>query len=225
MLFWLQEWLIYQVFYPHWTLLIKLLRKQLWSSLNPCNIFKMNWIFFKKNTYSKTSVDISWFFHKSCWFFWRLSVGICSHCLCTSIVIELYILIFFFPISSSSNVQNYITSTWITCWCALVSLITSRKHIFETRLKLENIFAFSDSFITIDWIHSKSYHWKTFTSNRITKIYKNVSWIFVPGTQNVDDSASRGLLSNVLINHFTWLSRFTWLASDVSDWSVKYTKT
>lgn len=106
----------------------------------------------------------------------------------------------------------------------LAKLISHVRDTYSNRKSIENIFAFSDSMITLHWIHSTPKKWKTFISHRISKIQDCLSsshWYFVPGKQNVSDCASRGLLPSALVNHPTWFEGPKWLLLPPADWPVK----
>lgn len=111
--------------------------------------------------------------------------------------------------------------------CAATLLAQLLAHIRDTynhRKRVTEIFAFSDSMITLNWIHSTTRKWKPFVSNRVSKIKNSLApphWFFVPTQENVSDCASRGLTPLALIDHSTWLSGPTWLKLPSSDWPIK----
>ncbi|KAJ8977222.1 hypothetical protein NQ317_002475 [Molorchus minor] len=106
----------------------------------------------------------------------------------------------------------------------LASLIDHVRDTFSKRTPIKNIYAFSDSMITLNWIHSSPRKWKTFVSNRVTKIQNYLPashWYFVSGKENVSDCASRGLTPSALLKHPTWFTGPPWMVSPFSQWPIK----
>ena len=55
----------------------------------------------------------------------------------------------------------------------------------------------TDSMVTLGWIHRPSISWKTFVANRVQTIQEKVApdhWRFCPGDSNPEDSVTRGKL-------------------------------
>lgn len=112
--------------------------------------------------------------------------------------------------------------------CAATQLAKLMSHVRDTYLKrksIDSIYAVSDSMITLNWIHSTPNKWKTFISNRVSKIQNSLPpahWVFVPGKENPSDCASRGLLPSALVDHPTWFSGPNWLKLPPSGWPITY---
>lgn len=111
--------------------------------------------------------------------------------------------------------------------CAAVQLSKLISHVRDTyspRKDINQIFALSDSMITLNWIHSSPKRWKNFISNRVAKIQNclpSSHWYFVAGKQNASDCASRGLSPASLMNQPSWFSGPEWLLLNSSQWPVK----
>lgn len=106
----------------------------------------------------------------------------------------------------------------------LARLISNLVQIYSPRHPISQIFAFTDSMITLNWIKSPPKKLPSFVSNRILKIQNTLPssyWFFVPGKENVADCASRGLDPSTLVNHNTWHSGPKWLAENPCDWPVQ----
>ena len=115
-------------------------------------------------------------------------------------------------------------------------LLARLVHDVKNALHLENksfsTFYWSDSKVTIAWIHSDPFSLKTFVCNRVTEIQnlEATNWIHCPGTLNPADLISRGCFADKLIQYDYWLNGPSWLYDDVNfnelkhDISVKETK-
>ena len=88
----------------------------------------------------------------------------------------------------------------------MAALIASRLATFvkdSLRLSQANIFAYTDSTITLSWIKGDAMKYKTFICNRIVEIQQNIPkecWFHCPGAENPADFASRGTLGAELMN-------------------------
>lgn len=111
------------------------------------------------------------------------------------------------------------------CAALLTSkLISIVINTYNSRIEIEKIYAFSDSTITLNWIHSEPYKWKTFIANRVTKIHSRVpvdSWYHVNSCNNIADCASRGLSPKDLLNHPVWFRGPEWLLLAEGNWPIK----
>lgn len=96
--------------------------------------------------------------------------------------------------------------------CGAVLLAKLISHISKssfTSIKIDHIFAWTDSEIVLGWIKSSPHRWKTFVSNRVAYIQERVSpdcWYHVPSASNPADLASRGVLPALFLNLTTWFS-------------------
>lgn len=94
-----------------------------------------------------------------------------------------------------------------------VTVIESLRKV----LQIDEILLFSDSQIVLDWLKSSPSRWKTFVSNRISKIQEltsEASWHHVRSRDNPADCASRGISASKLKAHPLWWSGPQWLNQD-----------
>lgn len=106
----------------------------------------------------------------------------------------------------------------------LAKLIASIRSVFEKRCNIRDIYAFSDSTITLTWIHSPAYKFHTFVANRIAQINEYLPashWFHVRGVENPADIVSRPVTPQGLINNSLWFHGPQWLSASFSDWPVK----
>lgn len=98
---------------------------------------------------------------------------------------------------------------------AAVMLAKLAKRVIQC-LKLEGqVFLWSDSTITLTWIAGSPQKWKTFVSNRVSKIQRlteESSWRHVPGVHNPADISSRGAAAADLIDNDFWWRGPSWLS-------------
>lgn len=103
----------------------------------------------------------------------------------------------------------------------LAKLIDFTLHVYAQKLSFSNIFAWSDSTVTLSWIRSPPYKFKTFVANRVSEIQSLVSptcWNHVSSADNPADCASRGLYPLELLNHTLWWSGPSWLGKNEHFW-------
>lgn len=87
----------------------------------------------------------------------------------------------------------------------LAKLMATVKSALNVRI--DKIFYFSDSEVTLAWIRGEPNRWKVFVANRIKEICQlsdKSDWRYVPSKENSADCASRGLLPEQLINFELW---------------------
>ncbi|XP_026465156.1 uncharacterized protein LOC113367788 [Ctenocephalides felis] len=75
-------------------------------------------------------------------------------------------------------------------------------------------FYWSDSTITLSWIRSPSYKWKTFVANRVSDIQTKTdanNWLHVRSEDNPADLISRGCYTHDLLNSSLWWAGPSWL--------------
>lgn len=82
-------------------------------------------------------------------------------------------------------------------------------HDIKAPLNLTNepAWFWSDSTVTLAWLHKPSNTLKTYVANRVTHVLtltKLEQWNHVPTTENPADCASRGLQPSELVNHPLW---------------------
>ncbi|XP_047995789.1 uncharacterized protein LOC125233753 [Leguminivora glycinivorella] len=83
------------------------------------------------------------------------------------------------------------------------------------------VFAWSDSSVTLTWIKSCPSRWKTFVANRVSHIQDIIppeSWHHVRTTDNPADCGSRGLLPHDLVNQTCWWNGPVWLSRPAESW-------
>lgn len=84
-----------------------------------------------------------------------------------------------------------------------------------------NVFAWTDSTITLAWIQKCPSTWKTFVANRVSEIQeatKPSSWRHISSSDNPADSASRGCLPGQIKNNSLWWYGPDWLQHDSTYW-------
>ncbi|KAL0822355.1 hypothetical protein ABMA28_004450 [Loxostege sticticalis] len=89
-------------------------------------------------------------------------------------------------------------------------------------LSIEDVYAWSDSSITLAWLRSPPHEWRTFVSNRVTETTARVPaahWRHVRSEDNPADIASRGVLPSQL-DHQQWFHGPAWLSLSQADWPV-----
>ena len=92
---------------------------------------------------------------------------------------------------------------------------------FEPRHTFDSVVAFSDSRVTLHWIHSDPSRWKIFVGNRIAQVHENLApryWRHVSGAENPADVLSRGILPDGLLHHPLWFKGPSWLIKDETHW-------
>ena len=94
----------------------------------------------------------------------------------------------------------------------LAQLITSIAKVLD----INAIICWTDSTVVLGWLQRPPRTWKTFVSNRVSKIQDLVptsSWRHVPTELNLTDHASRGLSPAELLRCYLWLKGLPWLYS------------
>ncbi|XP_054279079.1 uncharacterized protein LOC128997465 [Macrosteles quadrilineatus] len=108
------------------------------------------------------------------------------------------------------------------CGAHLLSkLIQYCVSCLSTYLTINEVFVWSDSTITLSWIHTPAYRLKTFVSNRVAEIQETstpIVWSHITSEQNPADCGSRGLLPSLLANHPLWWTGPDWLKLSQSLW-------
>ncbi|XP_011883910.1 PREDICTED: uncharacterized protein LOC105571052 [Vollenhovia emeryi] len=104
-------------------------------------------------------------------------------------------------------------------------LLTKLARYVRDQLHLTNVpvFLWTDSSVTLTWLHSHPSRWKEYVRNRVSLVQETVSqgqWRFVPGKENPADCASRGLTPKQLTHHHLWWSGPPWLKDNSSRWPL-----
>ena len=79
----------------------------------------------------------------------------------------------------------------------------------------------TDSMVTLGWIHRPSISWKTFVANRVQTIQEKVApdhWRFCPGDSNPADLVTRGKLLHDLAHNSIWWHGPKWLCEMEENW-------
>lgn len=110
------------------------------------------------------------------------------------------------------------------CAAVLMSkLVRLVKETYSARIKIDNVFAFSDSKIALSWINSSPHRWDIYVSNRVAKCQENLDprhFYHVSGAENPSDCLSRGLLPEQLLSHPLWWHGPPWLCAPVANWPI-----
>ena len=95
----------------------------------------------------------------------------------------------------------------------LAQLLDHVKEVFH--LSIQDIYAWTDSTIVLNWLSGNPRCFKTFVGNRVSSILELIPpdrWKHVSGTDNPADCASRGLFPSELLEYNLWWEGPTWLS-------------
>lgn len=87
----------------------------------------------------------------------------------------------------------------------------------------EDVFAWTDSTIVLNWIVGNPRRFKTYVGNRVSCIIDLIPpnhWHHIKGSQNPADCASRGLLPSELLTHDLWWNGPSWLKLSIQCWPI-----
>uniref|UniRef100_A0A8D9BE06 Integrase catalytic domain-containing protein n=1 Tax=Cacopsylla melanoneura TaxID=428564 RepID=A0A8D9BE06_9HEMI len=107
----------------------------------------------------------------------------------------------------------------------LSNLMCAVLNSYNTQVANEQVYCFSDSKVTLDWIHSSPHRWTQFVANRVAKIQQNIDtkhWFHVAGKENPADCASRGMFPDEIIDHDLWWKGPSWLLLPLDKWPLEY---
>ena len=88
---------------------------------------------------------------------------------------------------------------------------------------MEDVFAWTDSTIVLNWIQGNPRRFKTYVGNRVSQIMDLISpsqWRHVNGTENPADCASRGLFPSEILTHHLWWEGPPWLKTTPNEWPI-----
>ena len=88
-------------------------------------------------------------------------------------------------------------------------------------LSIQDIYAWTDSTIVLNWLSGNPICFKTFVGNRVSSITDLIPpdrWKHVSGTDNPADCASRGLFPSELLEYELWWKGPTWLPFPTLEW-------
>lgn len=104
----------------------------------------------------------------------------------------------------------------------MVSKLLERAlSIYSNRIKIDEVFAWSDSSVVLAWLRSPPYEWKTFVSNRTSEILTRLPTCrfgYVPGALNPSDAPSRGQLPSTFLQNDMWFHGPQWLRKEPTEW-------
>ena len=101
----------------------------------------------------------------------------------------------------------------------LAQLLQHCQEVFS--FPSEDVFAWTDSTIVLNWLAGNPRRFKTFVGNRVSLITDLVApshWHHVEGSDNPADCASRGLLPSELLRHNLWWHGPGWLREGIHCW-------
>jgi hypothetical protein len=126
--------------------------------------------------------------------------------------------------SKVAPVQSVTLARLELCAALLLSnLIRAIYEIYSKRHKINKTVAFSDSTVTLAWIHSSPHRWQTFVANRVAKIHENMNpedFFHISGKENPADCLSRGLTPSQFLIQPLWMEGPSWLKQRVQDWPM-----
>lgn len=106
--------------------------------------------------------------------------------------------------------------------CAALLLAQLMQRVLQQiNFTAERICYWSDSTITLHWIHSEPCSWNTFVANRVAAIQEVCdakNWFHVESKSNPADVVSRGMMPDKLVNCNLWFSGPTFLHAADSEW-------
>nr|CAI5859790.1 unnamed protein product [Callosobruchus analis] len=113
--------------------------------------------------------------------------------------------------------------------CAALLLSELLRLVYDTRTcnsrhTIKDIYAFSDSTVTLCWIHSSPHRWSTFVANRVSKIHSLCSpqyFRHISGSENPADCLSRGLTPAQIIDHPLWFNGPPWSELSPDKWPIR----
>ncbi len=101
---------------------------------------------------------------------------------------------------------------------AAVTLAELMAHVIEVLNLDADVYLWSDSTITLQWIAAPPRRWKTYVANRVALIQELTlpsQWSHVAGIENPADLASRGASVRELCNSELWWNGPSWLTQPV----------
>lgn len=105
----------------------------------------------------------------------------------------------------------------------LAKVIDSLKFLLK-RVKINNIYLFSDSVTVLSWLKTPSHQLKIYVANRVSQILElteSQQWLYVATEHNSADPASRGLRPSQLVNNGLWFRGPSFLKSDPISWPTQ----
>lgn len=94
---------------------------------------------------------------------------------------------------------------------------------YQSRLNITNIYALSDSTVTLNWIATNASKLQIFVANRVSQIQSLTEsgwWFHVNGKNNISDCLSRGLTPSQFLEKSEWRNGPDWLKLDRLQWPI-----
>ena len=88
-------------------------------------------------------------------------------------------------------------------------------------LEVDDVFAWTDSTIVLNWLSKLHRAWNTFVANRVSNIQEIIprqNWDHVPTLENPVYVASRGTTVALLLEDDLWWNGPSWLSTDEELW-------
>ncbi|XP_043474385.1 uncharacterized protein LOC122506335 [Leptopilina heterotoma] len=108
--------------------------------------------------------------------------------------------------------------------CAALLLAKLVKIVLDAlKIEEEQVRLWTDSMITLNWIHSSPHRFGTFVANRIAEIQtltSTTSWGHVISEENPADYVSRGQLPRDFVTNESWMFGPSWLRESEDHWPV-----
>ena len=90
-------------------------------------------------------------------------------------------------------------------------------------IPISNIYAHTDSLVSMHWIGKNRNNLKLYVSNRVSKIQQSkIQILFVPGKYNPADLVSKPKPSKEYINNKFWTTGPSFLQQETNEWIETY---
>jgi len=98
--------------------------------------------------------------------------------------------------------------------------------IFDGKLVIDGLYAWSDSQITLAWLMNPHISFKVFISNRVHQVHQlmpSCCWLYVRSAENPANCASRGIMPSELTAHSLYWSGPAFLKTPIETWNFSVT--
>lgn len=119
------------------------------------------------------------------------------------------------------NGENELSLPRLELTAAVCAARLQNYIISSTRLIIENVYLWTDSKITFQWIKGKPERWKPYVANRVREIQaitKQCKWRHCSGQENPADLVTRGIKPSKLITSNLWRNGPEWLCESEDNW-------
>ena len=106
----------------------------------------------------------------------------------------------------------------------LAQLLSHCKTVLD--VPMEQVFAWTDSTIVLNWIQGNPCRFKVYVGNRVAQIMDLIPpnrWSHVVSSDNPADCASRGLYPSEVLTNDLWWNGPVWLRCDQPEWPARST--